>query len=78
MNNARGSCGECQYWTGARTAVVDVSNEMGECRRMPPQMAGIIPQQTVRGTVPAGVTFFPSTKGEQWCGEYKTNITLQM
>lgn len=73
------TCSTCDFWTGNHL-VADIKAESGECHKYPPQVGGIIPQQGVAGPTVGAVTFFPSTRGNQWCGQHEqqaVNLALQ-
>lgn len=59
-------CHNCKFWQGNRND----QNVQGECHRWPPQVAGLVPQQTIQGTRPAALTTFPTAHAMQWCGEH--------
>lgn len=64
-------CSTCDYWTGDR------KGGQGNCRRFPPQAAGIVPQQNIAGqTIPAIVSGWVASQSTEWCGEWKTRIEL--
>ena len=68
--NVEPQCSACHFWTGNKMAV-DQQKETGDCRRFPAMIGGIVPQQGVAGPTVAAVTFFPTLRGTQWCGEFK-------
>lgn len=66
-------CHNCKLWQGNRTD----TNSQGECHRNPPQVAGLVPKQTIQGTQPVAVTVFPTAHAMQWCGEHVLEVVLQ-
>ncbi len=52
------TCAKCAYWN-------EVSSGAGECRRQPPQAISFKVSDEVKFE-----TLFPSTKAEDWCGEF--------
>lgn len=66
-------CHNCKFWQGNRND----TNMQGMCLRNPPQVAGLVPQQTIQGVKPAAISTFPTAHAMQWCGEYALHVVLQ-
>ena len=64
--NTTPRCHTCLFWTGNRQH----SEGQGECHRRPPQVAGLVPQQTMGGVQTHAVSCFPTISGLAWCGEW--------
>lgn len=52
------ACSKCEYWNKAES-------DQGECRRQPPQAVTFKVNDEVKFE-----TRFPTTKAEDWCGEF--------
>jgi hypothetical protein len=73
-NNNQPRCHQCKFWTGNRKDI----HSNGECFRLPPQIAGIVPQQNLAGQViPSAMSAFPTCNGMAWCGEFTQLVVLQ-
>jgi len=72
-NNPR--CYTCKHWLGNR-ASRDLERIQGECHRNPPQIAGLIQQQTISGPQPSAVTAFPTINALAFCGEWATQLQV--
>ena len=61
MDCKQENCGRCVFWKeNEYRGMASVTEELiiGECHRNPPSTDGHL-------------TFFPTTKSKQWCGEFK-------
>lgn len=54
------NCGKCLFWQELPHNLYqqDIAYIEGECHRMPPE-------------TDSHLSYFPKTKGAQWCGEFK-------
>jgi hypothetical protein len=67
-------CSNCHFWTGDRT-----KGGWGECHRLPPVPAGLVPAQDLVGRVtPNVVSAFPTCAATTWCGEWKANMEIAL
>ena len=66
-------CQTCKFWTGDRK-----KGGQGECRRHPPQCAGIVPVQNFisNKSEPGIVAGWPSVGATAWCGEHASAILM--
>lgn len=56
------NCGLCRFWKTLRHGLE------GKCRRFPPiVIAGV----STLESIPESREFYPSTKPNDWCGEYQ-------
>ena len=68
------TCCRCDFWTGDKKK----KEGQGQCRRYPPQNAGVVPTQNLAGQVqPSIIAGFPSTRASEWCGEFKQGTVLE-
>ena len=70
-------CGNCRFWKRLRPLKdkeVEIENDMGLCRRLPPVLlpcSDIEPDSWFTGFNDDSYSFQPVTQMETWCGEWK-------
>jgi len=64
-------CEFCHYWVKDENILTE-----GECRIKPPQAFLIAGPDRLGNIVHQMVCFWPRTKKELWCGEFKPRINL--
>lgn len=66
--NKDSTCGNCKFWQ-------DLQQGMGICRKSPPGAAVVTVQPQYGGPPqPQVITFWPQTKGIDYCGEWEVNL----
>lgn len=62
------TCSTCYFWTGDKKR----KEGDGACKRYPPQVAGMVPQQNpiTREVRPAIISAWSSCAAAEWCGEW--------
>lgn len=67
------NCRTCKFWTGNRKRP-----QVGQCRRFPPQPAGVVPVQSLLAHKPQpGVIYgIPDVNADFWCGEHQVQVEL--